>query len=889
MRTRLFIAFAIIALGLQLQGQNSIKDAISTVEYRNLGPYKVGSWITSIAVPSKKDQKNKHTFYIGARNGGVWKTINNGTTFFPIFDSTGVSSIGAIAIDPLNPEILWVGTGEAYNARSSHPGKGIYKSYNGGKTWQFMGLENTQHIPKVIINDRDTQIVYVASMGSLFTPNSDRGVYKTIDGGKTWKKVLFINENTGVIDLVMNPNNPNELFAAAYEKYRYPWSVEAGGLNSGIYKSNDGGETWTKLKNGLPEGKLGRIGLCIYPENPSILYTVIENLNPKYAGQKIKNVKADHQRDPYYDQLLGGQVYKSEDNGNSWRLCNDTTYNVSGKAAYSFNQIFVSSKDPNRLFIISDGMLNSEDGGKTWPDIEYKNRKYFSNIFGDFRTMWIDPEDPQHLMTGSDGGLYTSWDGGVNMEFSYQIPLGEMYNIEYDDAFPYNIYVGMQDHDGWKGPVNGWAGVVGQDDWHLTGMWDGMYTCVDHKDNRWAYITTQFGGHRRIDQVLGTRTDIEPKAAVNSPDYRFCWTPPLHLSPHNQQIIYTGGQYLLRSYDQGNHWEPMSPDLTDNDSTKTTGRGHTMYCTITTISESPVKQGVIWIGTDDGHVWVTLDNGKNWKECTGLITQVGGHKSWYVERVFASPHDAGTVYVCKSGYRDDSLIPEVFASSDYGVTWKKITNGLPQSAVNVIIEDPKKKDLLYLGNNEGVFVSFNAGKEWLSLKNNMPPVPVKDIKIHPESNDLLVATYGRGAYVSDAWLLQNISDSLLGLPSYLFPVESKPQTNYSERATWGNILWLGDNFLYTPNEPNGLSIFINLKSSLKVAPELTITSSNNFNSGPLKIKNVAGLQKIIWDTKDAKPGVYTVTLKAGGKTFNQETLVTQSPIWPVGKGTWDKF
>lgn len=857
-------------------------DFSEILEYRSLGPYRVGSWISSIAVPMTDDPAYAHTFYIAGRNGGVWKTINSGTTFSAVFDSTGVSSIGAVAISPSHPDHVWVGTGEAYNARSTHAGNGIYFSPDSGKTWEHKGLEETHHISTVIVHPDDPETVFVASMGHLFTPNEERGIFKTTDGGNTWKKVLFIDENTGIIDMIMNPEDPHILYAAAYEKYRYPWHFEAGGENSGIFKSVDGGDSWDKLSKGLAAGKIGRIGLALCYNQPEIVYAVIENLNPKPGIEVNENIAMNHMRDPYYDQLIGGEVYRSLDGGSSWENRITDSCNVSSKAAYSFNKIMVSPDDPEMIFISSDVMLSSEDGGKTWLDCSWPPRHYFTNMFGDIRTFWVDPKDGRHMMIGSDGGLYITWDGGKTVTHYPNIPLGEIYIVETDDAEPYNIYVGLQDHDAWKGPSNSWSGRIGNEDWNIIGLWDGMYTRVDPQDNRWVYVTTQFGAHHRVDQYLGERVRIEPQAAEGAPPYRFCWTTPLELSPHNSQVLYTGGQMLLRSLDRGDHWEEISPDLTTNDSAKIAGKGHMMYCTITSISESSVKAGVIWVGTDDGRVHLTKDHGKTWTEMTDKIAALGGKRNYWVTRVVASPHDAGKAYVCKSGYKNDDFSPMVFNTTDFGSTWTMITKGLSEAPVNVIAEDPNRKDLLYLGNDHGVFISFDGGLNWQSFRNNMPVVPVKDLKVHPRENDLVIGTYGRGAYIANVSLIQQISDSLLLQDFHLFDIKTKPVRNFSERAWWGNYEMTGDNQLFTPNEDNGLIIYYHIKETSKKDPWIEICDSDYKSLDTLEIDNTPGLHKTRWFKYNLEPGTYRVRLHAGKSIIEKKGKLEEAPVWPVG-------
>jgi len=857
------------------------KEDLSLMEYRNLGPHRTGAWISSIAIPQTNNPVHKYTYYVTGRYGGVWKTINNGTTFFQVFDSVGVSSIGAVAVSSSNPDHVWVGTGEAYCARSTHAGKGVFKSVNGGKNWDFMGLEDTQHISTLIIHPTNPNIVWVAAMGHLFTSNDERGVFKTSDGGKTWKKTLFIDKNTGVIDLIINPKNPKILYAAAYEKYRYPWHYEAGGENSAIYKSIDGGDHWIKLTTDLPSGKLGRIGLALCYNQPEIVYAVVENLNPKPGIIVDENVEMNALRDPYFDQMIGGEVYRSNDNGIKWQKMNTDSCNVSAKAAYSFNKIIVNPDNPDQIFVSSDGLLYSRDGGRTWPNCQWGGGELFKNMFGDYRTFWVNPKDGRHMMFGSDGGLYETFDGGLTVNHKYHIPLGEIYNVETDDAEPYNIYLGLQDHEAWKGPSNGWSGRVGVEAWNIVGMWDGMYTRVDPNDNRWAYSTTQFGGHLRIDQERGERVDIQPKAAEGNAPYRFPWTPALEISPFNSKTIYTGGQMLLRSTDQGEHWEEISPDLTTNDAKKIAGKGHMMYCTITSISESPVQAGVIWVGTDDGRIHLTRNNGKNWEEMTDKISKVGGPKDYWVSRVLSSQHDAAIAYVCKSGFRNDDFTPMIFKTTDFGQSWTKITNGISNAPVNVISEDPQKQDLLYAGNDEGVFISFNGGENWQSLRSNMPVVAVKDLKVQPRENDLIVGTYGRGAFIMDVSLLQQLDNNILNQEAYLFEIETKPERNYSERAYWGNYVLSGDSHAFTENEENGMVIYYYLKNDDQEAT-IEIYDAMGKSVKELKIDHTAGLHKTIWFGRDFKMGNYLVKFKTSRQEFTHEAIVKSAPIWPIG-------
>ncbi len=868
---------------INLNGQDKV-NLNDIVHYRNFAPHRVGSWISSICVPDTEDENYRNTYYVAGRGGGVWKTTNNGTTFFPIFDSVEMSSIGDIAVSSSSPEQVWVGTGEAFNTRSTHAGNGVYFSPDGGKSWQFKGLENSHHISKVIVHPQNPKVVFVAAMGRLFTPNKERGVFKTSDGGKSWEKVLFVDENTGVIDMVINPSNPDILYAATYEKYRYPWHYEAGGIHSGIYQTKDGGKSWVRLSAGLPSGKLGRIGLALCYNQPEIVYTVIENLNPRPGVKINQDTQMNHLRDPYFDQMIGGEVYRSNNNGESWQKMNEDECNVSAKAAYSFNKILVSPDNPNRIIVSSDALINSLDGGKTWFDCDWEKRTLFVNMFGDIRSFWVNPRDGNHMMIGSDGGLYVTWDGGKTVDHKYQIPLGEVYTVETDNADPYHIYVGLQDHEAWKAPVNGWSGRISSGDWNIIGMWDGMYTKVNPENTRWAYITTQFGSHHRIDQLDETRVNIQPQRKEGEESYRFCWTTPLELSPHNPDILYTGGEVLLRSLDRGDYWEEISPDLTTNQPEKIAGKGHMMYCTITSISESKLTPGLIWVGTDDGKVHITRNHGKTWTEVTQNIAKVAEKTDMWVSRVLSSQHDEGTAYVCKSGFRYDDFTPLVFKTTDYGNTWKKITAGLPDAPVNVIVEDHKRSELLFLGNDKGVFVSHNGGEIWESFRLNMPVVPVKDIKIHPRENDLVVGTFGRGAYVVDISLLQQLNEEILNKEVHLFEIEPKPVRNYSEQAYWGSYHLLGDNHLYTPNEPNGIIIYyyINEKLKAKSKIKLEVYDLNNNMVKELDINKKTGMHITRWETYGIKPGIYVVRMQVNKDIYEQKAVVKQAPLWQIG-------
>ncbi|RLE03760.1 MAG: hypothetical protein DRJ11_03330 [Candidatus Aminicenantes bacterium] len=865
--------------------------------FRNLGPYRTGAWITDFAVPESPPLAHLYTFYVATRHGGVWKTTNNGTTFEPIFDEVGPLPIGDIAVAPSNPNIIWVGTGEQANARSSHAGNGVYRSLDGGRTWEHLGLEETHHIARIIIHPQNPDLVYVAAMGHLFTSNPERGVYKTEDGGKSWQKVLYVNENVGAIDLVINRQNPNILYAAMYEKYRYPWHFEAGGPGSGIYKTTDGGRTWRRLTGGLPTGKIGRIGLDIFQKNPSILYAVIENVNLRPPTDEEARWDRERGLNPQ-PRPIGGEIYRSEDGGETWLKMNSPQDNIGGKAAYSFNQIRIDPSNDQRLFVTGICLASSEDGGRTWHDVDWPPRKRFRNAFGDVRALWIDPQNPQRMLFGSDGGVYQTYDGGKTCDFYDNLPISEIYAVGVDNEIPYNIYVGLQDHESWKGPSNSWSGQVTISDWKTIGAQDGMYNVVDITDSRWLYNTFQFGGHHRVDQKLGLRTPIIPRRGENKAPYRFNWTPPLLISPHNPMIIYTGAQVLLRSLDRGDHWQEISPDLTTNDQEKIAGQGHITYCTITTISESPLQPGLIWVGTDDGLVWVTTDGGANWKEVTSNLVQAGAPHDYWVSRVVASAHDKKIAYVLKSGFRRDDFRVFVYRTEDLGQTWQALGSNLPPGPANALVESDKNPSLLFLGTDSGLYLSLNRGQSWTKIKANMPKFPiVSDLIIHPREKDLIVATYGRGVYLTNIAPLEELTSDIIDQEIYFFSIQ--PEYQLMAHTFGGNYHLQGNRHLSTPNEPNALSFWYYLKEKIPGKVKFQVKTLEGEiiweGEGPAE----AGLHRVLWNMRQrsdsqtrgwfrremVEPGTYLVIMEAGGKTFKRKASIRGRVSWQVGPVT----
>jgi photosystem II stability/assembly factor-like uncharacterized protein len=884
-----WVAIVLVGLTLPITAQQPLNDLLrDSFQYRNLGPFRVGGWVSEIAVPEAPAQAHLYTFYVGVRHGGVWKTTNNGTTFEPVFDSQAMPAVGALAVAPTNAEHVWVGTGDASCARSANWGDGVYKSTDAGKTWQNVGLKESHHIARIIVHPTNPNIVYVAAMGHLFSPNEERGVFKTTDGGKTWQRVLFVNDRTGAIDLVINRNDPNTLYAALYECMRDPWRIQDGGPGSAIYKSSDGGANWKKLENGLPGGTLGRIGIDLCQKNPNTAYAVVDNRNAK-AGTEGR------------PSLIGGEVYRTDDGGTSWRKVSADKDDVSRKSGYAFNQIKVAPDNPNRAFITGSNMIETTDGGKTWAGLAggFQSARPFRRAFGDFRTLWIDVQNPERMIAGSDGGVYISYDGGKTCDHLNNLPLGEVYALTVDLETPYNIYAGLQDHESWRGPSNGWSGSIGLEDWTTVGTGDGMYNQVDPTDSRWLFNTQEFGRHARLDQKTKERKVIAPTRAQGQPQkqemLRFNWVAPLRLSPQDPKTLYAGAQVLFRSRDRGDSWEEISPDLTTNDVTKISPPGAAIqFCTITTIAESPAQAGVIWVGTDDGKVQVTKDAGKTWNDVTkaiaqaALAAQVHGTEDAWTARVFASHHQAGVAYVAKSRLRQDDFRPFLFKTTDFGATWTQITNGLPTRTINVVFEDQQNPDLLFVGNDAGVYVSLNGGKQWAALSGNMPVVPVHDLVVHPREGDLVVGTYGRGIWVTDITPLREMNQALAA-DAHFFAI--KPKARRREGAL-GNYRLYGDRVVVTPNEQNGMNFAFYLKDAPTEKLTLTVTDATGKTVRTFEPTAKTGLNRVFWDLgeggrgpaqggefrpgaglRTVPTGVYTVTLQFGIKKFAQQARV----------------
>jgi photosystem II stability/assembly factor-like uncharacterized protein len=851
------------------QAPATLDDVVNALPMRNIGAFRTGAWVTAIAVPESPAHDHLYTIYAASRSGGLWKTANGGITWDNVTDGIGLEATGAVAIAPSDPNTVWVGGGDQANARSSISGKGVFKSTDAGKTWQFMGLPESHHIARIAIHPTNPNVVYVAALGHLFSKNDERGVFRTLDGGKTWAKVLYVDDGVGAVDLVMNRKTPTQLFAAMYDKNRLPWQIVESGPRSGLYKTDDSGDHWTQLGGGLPTGKIGRIGIDMYQKNPLVLYALLENQNPQSgppaagrggrggaaagaagAGAGGRSAAGGAEVSavaPLAQGIIGNELYRTDDGGKTWHKTSDTNV-AGGKAPYSFNEIKIDPLNDQVVIVNSDSMYVTRDGGKSWPQ-----ERFFGGAFGDFRCMWWDDQDEQRIMLGSDGGVQFSNDGGKTTDYAPNLRVGEVYAIGVDMDDPYNVYGGLQDHDSWKGPSNGKMGFVSLEDWVTVGPGDGMYNVVDPTDSRWVYNTRELNVMGRMDQKTGIRANISPgRAGSGTPPLRYNWIAPIAISPHNPQIIYAGSQFLHRSLDRGDHWDAISPDLTTDDAAKT--HNNVPFCTITTISESPIAAGLIWVGTDDGKVQLTRNFGGAWTDLTQPLAAVGAPVDRWVSRVFASPHDAGTAFVAKNGFRNDDFTPYLYKTTDYGQTWTKITANLPSGAINVVVQDRKNKNLLFIGTDVGVFVSIDGAASWTRFKSNLPTVAVHDLLIHPRENDLVLGTYGRGFWTGDISPLQDLTPETLTANVHLFDI--KPKAHYGFNTQGMNYRLFGNKYIEVPNEPDAMMINYWAKEASATPARITITDISGKQIAQLAGEVKAGLNRVPWSMTEmtAPPG-----------------------------------
>jgi len=807
-------------------------DALAGLKLREIGPANMGGRVDDFAVL----ESDPNVVYAGFASGGLWKTVNAGTTWEPVFDKEAVSTIGCVTIAPSDPSIVWVGTGEVNNRQSSSWGNGVYKSTDAGRTWKPMGLSETQNIGSIVVHPMDPNVVYVAALGRLWGPNKERGVYKSVDGGVNWAQILFVNADTGVVNLVADPRSPDTLYAASYQRRRSVFGFNGSGPGSAIHKTADGGATWTKLAKGLPwenetAGETGRIGLAIYRGNPAIVYALVEHRN--------------------------GGIFRSEDRGETW-----TKMSATNPRPMYYSKVRIDPNNDLRIWVLGAPMSYSEDGGRTFATSRVRR------IHGDYHAMWIDPKDSRRMIVGSDGGIHWSHDAGRTWDFVNTIAVGQFYEIGFDFRQPYRIYGGLQDNGTWGGPSRTLdrAGITNVD-WQSVGGGDGFYAQVDPADPETVYVESQDGYLTRLDLRTTESKLIRPYEPAGE-HYRFQWCSPLIVSAHDPKRLYYAAQVVFRSDDRGDGWTKISPDLTtgaDRNSLPIMGKvpdGTTMsrhdgveeWPCITELAESPLNPALLWAGTDDGCLQVTRDGGKTWKNVFDRVK--GVPKGTYVTRIVASRHAEGTAFATFDGHRTNDFGIYVFVTADYGETWKEITTGLPRNngVVNVIREHFRNPNLLFLGTEYGAHVSFDRGTIWSPLKMNLPTVPVDDIAIHPRENDLILGTHGRSIWVLDDLApFEQMSEAVMASDFHVF--SSRPATAWrisSFRGSTGHKLFAG------ANPPAGAGIDVFLKNAPgkddKLALAIVDSAGRQLRTIDLKPKDLsAGVNRIVWDLRSDPP------------------------------------
>ena len=881
---------------------------LKNLRFKNIGPTVMSGRVTDIDA----NPEQPHEFYVAYASGGLWYTKNNGASFEPVMDNSDTQNIGDIAVDWKN-NTLWVGTGENNSSRSSYAGIGMLKSSDGGKTWAHMGLSDSHHIGRIRINPQNPDEVVVGVTGHLYSPNEERGIYKTVDGGASWRKTLFLSGATGIIDLAHAPNNFNLMYAAAWQKDRKAWNFAGNGPESGIYKSTDGGDSWELMstpESGFPTGDgVGRIGFAIYDEN--LVYAVHDNqfrrqkkpsddkpigltkedfknmttadflvldskklqaflsqnrFPKKYSAEKVKEMVKEGSVQPialaqyledantllFDTPVIGAEVYKSTDGGETWSKTHENYIDaLYFSYGYYFGQINVDPSNPDKIYLHGVPLIKSEDGGKTFVSISD------DNVHADHHALWINPTRSGHLINGNDGGINITYDDGANWFKNNSPSVGQFYDIHVDNEDPYNVYGGLQDNGVWKGPHTAEESTR----WHSTGHYewtgimggDGMQTQVDNRNSNIVYTGFQFGNYYRLNLEEETRTPIQPKHELGENPYRFNWQTPILLSPHNQDILYLGSNHLHRSLNQGDDWETISPDLTHGGK-----KGNVSYGTLTSLSESEFAFGLLYVGSDDGRIHVTKNGGGSWTD----ISQDLPEHLW-VSRVQASSHKKERVYVTLNGYRWDDFTPYVYRSEDQGQTWTSIAAGLPASPINVLVEDPHNENLLFLGTDNGVYASLDGGTTWESFQSGIPNVAVHDLVIQPEKKHLLAGTHGRSIYLADISCVEDLKPEILERALYVFAVDT---IKHSKR--WGEKSWAWGK----PNTP-GLDVTFYTKDagsySFKVKSATGITvSESEMDADP-------GLNIISYDVAFSKKGLmdYRKRNKGGlkaaadGKTY----------------------
>jgi photosystem II stability/assembly factor-like uncharacterized protein len=877
---------------VELSGQSpaamSSGGPFDSLHFREIGPASMSGRISDLAVY----EADPAIFYVGTAHGGVWKTVNNGTTFEAQFQDRGLMSIGDVAVSQSNPDLVWVGTGESNNRQSGSWGDGVFKSVDGGKTYTFMGLATSRHINRIVIDPRDNDVVFVAATGSLWGPGGERGVYKTTDGGETWRQVLKVDEDTGANDLVMDPSSSRVLYASTYQRRRTACCMNGGGPGSALWKSTDGGETWTKLTKGVPEGPLGRIAIDVYRRRPAILYALIEGPTPpaggrgaggragaeEASGEEGRGGRAQPASQSATPAAGRGGVqtgvtdvptglYRSDDAGDSWHKVND----ANPRPMY-FSQVRIDPNDPEVVYLGGVGLHQTLDGGKS------VSTDVARSTHDDVHAIWIDPANSNHLLIGNDGGLAASYDMARTWVFLPNLPVGLFYHVSVDMAVPYNVCGGMQDNYDWCGPsaVRGSAGIANHQ-WMTIQGGDGFVVLQDPSDFRVAYSESQDGNMIRVDRVTGETMSIRPQPDDGEPAFRWHWDTPLVMSPHDPRVVYAAANRVFKSVDRGQSWKAISPDLTegaDRDEIVTMGvkgsdiriarnDGISAWPTIVSFAESPKRAGLLYAGTDDGNLAVSRDAGKTW---TNVIAKVPGvPKDIFVSEVVPSRFEEGTVYATFDGHRQNDLGTYIYSSRDYGQTWQSIGSNLQGEVARTLTEDLKNPDVLYLGTETGLFTSIDRGGQWIRVKANLPTVRIDEITLHPRDNAMVLATHGRALWILDHLEpIQEYAAAAGTADATLFT--PPPFAMYRRPARDRNYEFWGDQTFYGENPPQAAVITWYLKRDAKaVQLEIADPAGRTIRTigGEVLSKSLTpGIQSACWDLR-VEPAPQVATGRGG--------------------------
>ena len=824
---------------------------MKNLNWQFIGPTNISGRMTDVEVVSPKGKN--YTIYVGCASGGVWKTQNEGITWEPIFEHAMSTSIGDIALDPQEQNIIWVGTGEANIFRSSQAGAGIYRSPDAGKTWEHLGLVNTNTISRIIVYPKNHNVVYVSASGHEWTNNAERGIYKTTDGGKTWDKILYVDDKTAANDLVMDPSNPDVLYASTWQRIRQKWNDprnEDSYAGSGIFKTTDGGKTWQKINNGLPESKFrGRIGIDLCKAKPNVLYAFVDNYE-KLAESDAFNAQVDAYGRPSSGRIKGATVYRSDDSGASWKQVSqpdEYMENLSGTYGWVFGQIRVDPVNPDKIFVLGLYLNVSEDGGKTFYELP--------GMHMDHHGLWVDPDNTNYIINVNDGGVAVTYDGKNFRTFYNNLPVVQFFNVSVDMAEPFKVYGSVQDHGSYRGAVDLSRGrnAVSPVVFEEAPGGEGSNQAIDPTNPDIVYSAGFYGTISRMDYSTGENKTIMPPTPEGVDRLRCQWLAPFIISPHNPRILYHGSQFIHRSMNMGESWEKISPDLTYNAPDK---KGDIPYQTVFSISESPLKFGLIYAGTDDGRVWVTKNSGTIWEEINRGIP----YRKWVTELV-ASKYNESTVYMTQNGKRDDDWAAYIWRSDDYGKTWVDISNNIQCGPVNVIKEDPENENILYVGTDYGVYVSIDHGAKWQSLPGNLPTTYVHDLVIHPRDNMMVIGTHGRGVWVLDVEPIRAIAKMDNDAQCAVFDIEDatlpfRPGSWY--RRTM-RPLYAG----YYVTDVKNVTV--------------TVTDSDGNTVAKLNAPESVGLNYANWDLmisedKMADPGKYKLVV--AGKDFSKEKEFT---------------